>query len=401
MDTVKIVSWYEKQVLKMSLNEFVRKGKQIYLFFDEVQNLNSWAQELKNIIDHVSEGGLKVLATGSSSLRIKRDQYALAGRSKQIDLGPLRLREIIGIRDLGVLPCVKDKNILENWTDRNFWLDLLNYGEKHSKLIEKSFEYYSRLGGFPYCHNKNIIVEDESELAKWMVDSVIDRTIFYDLPVNSTGRSLNKEVLSQTFKQICRHTGQSLSIEKLRSEIFDLYQSEITQKDIIQALQYFEDSMLMCKIAPLEIGARRQRHGYKLCLCDHFLRQANLQEKIPISPSSLINVNEVVSTMAGHIIEGLIGYALHSIPAMDIAWFPERRNEPELDFVLTMGLKGLPIEVKYKRNRPKNGDLAGLRSFCCQKKYNAEFGLLITQEYTGPIGDNVIAIPASTFLSIL
>ena len=45
--------------------------------------------------------------------------------------------------------------------------------------------------------------------------------------------------------------------------------------------------------------------------------------------------------------------------------------------------------------------MAPLESFCGQEKYNAPFGLLITQDAAGPLGDHVIAVPARAFLSIL
>jgi hypothetical protein len=45
--------------------------------------------------------------------------------------------------------------------------------------------------------------------------------------------------------------------------------------------------------------------------------------------------------------------------------------------------------------------VAGLESFCRAKKYNAPFGLLITQQESGPIGDNVVAVPAAALLSVL
>jgi hypothetical protein len=120
-----IVKWYEKNVLCMTMNEYIRQGKKVYLFFDEIQNLKSWAPELKSIIDHVTEGGLGILATGSSSLRIKRDQDCLAGRVRQINLGPLHVSEIWGVRGLSLSPNLSDGNDLTKWTEKDFWLDMI------------------------------------------------------------------------------------------------------------------------------------------------------------------------------------------------------------------------------------------------------------------------------------
>ena len=186
-----------------------------------------------------------------------------------------------------------------------------------------------------------------------------------------------------------------------RQEINRLYHSNTSNRDILEAIHFFENSMLMASISPMEISLRNQKYGDKFCLCDHFLRESLLQTTIPLEPAELHGLSETVSTEAGHILEGIIGYQLKSTPSLDISWFPMRRDEPEVDFILTSGLKRLPIEVKYRHGKPKNGDLAGIRSFCRKEKYNAEFGLVITQEYAGPIGENVIAIPASTFLSVL
>ncbi|MGO8751340.1 MAG: hypothetical protein ACLQNE_35790 [Thermoguttaceae bacterium] len=71
-----------------------------------------------------------------------------------------------------------------------------------------------------------------------------------------------------------------------------------------------------------------------------------------------------------------------------------------MDFVLTLGLSRIPIEIKYRRGRPDGGGLAGLRSFCSQAKYNAPFGLLITQELSGALNEKIVALPAYALLSV-
>src|SRR5207237_3312389 len=105
------------------------------------------------------------------------------------------------------------------------------------------------------------------------------------------------------------------------------------------------------------------------------------------------------STLAGHIVESVIGFYLKGIAGIDVSWFPERHGEPEIDFVLTIGTARLPIEVKYTR-RLKPKDLRGLEAFCRQPKYNAPFGLLITQQTAGPVSNCVIAVPAYAFLAL-
>ncbi|MGH9749934.1 MAG: energy transducer TonB, partial [Candidatus Polarisedimenticolia bacterium] len=53
--------------------------------------------------------------------------------------------------------------------------------------------------------------------------------------------------------------------------------------------------------------------------------------------------------LAGHLAESVVGAYLAGIPPLDLAHFPERPTEPEIDFALTIGLKRIPLEVKYRR----------------------------------------------------
>ena len=159
--------------------------------------------------------------------------------------------------------------------------------------------------------------------------------------------------------------------------------------------------MLVHRVDPLEATLKKQSNGPKLCLCDHFVREAWLQERVPLTAEELAGVPQTVSTLAGHIMESVLVYFLKGIPGLEVSWFPERGDEPEVDYVLTIGLKRIPIEVKYTRGKATRKDVKGLESFCRIGKYNAPFGLLITQQESGPIGDNVLAVPAAALLSVL
>ena len=105
-------------------------------------------------------------------------------------------------------------------------------------------------------------------------------------------------------------------------------------------------------------------------------------------------------TLAGHLIESVIGYYLTGISGLDISWFPERTQVPEVDFVITVGLSRIPLEVKY-RHRPVNEqDLRGVRSFCAQTKYNAPLGLIVTLDEFRFIDDQIVVLPAYALLAM-
>jgi len=84
---------------------------------------------------------------------------------------------------------------------------------------------------------------------------------------------------------------------------------------------------------------------------------------------------------------------------MDIAHFPERGAEPEVDFVITVGEKRIPIEVKYRHQIDPHRDTIGIRSFLEKTVYNAPFGILVTMSDDATISDpRIIAIPLRSLL---
>ena len=49
-----------------------------------------------------------------------------------------------------------------------------------------------------------------------------------------------------------------------------------------------------------------------------------------------------------------------------------------MDFVLTVGEKRIPLEVKYRRRIDEHRDTLGLRAFLEKTHYNAPFAVLVT-----------------------
>jgi predicted AAA+ superfamily ATPase len=392
---VSIVKWFEKNVLQSSINAHARQGKPVYLLFDEVQNLDHWTSQIKSLVDHVSA---RILVTGSSSLRMAESPDSLAGRAAWIELGPLRLREIAGLRDISLNAKCCGADILENWGRREFWTDLARLAAHPPHGIADAFAYFSERGGFPTCHSNP--KELKSVLKDGIFSSVIQHTIEHDNPLARRRRPpVDRAVLRHAFRMVCRYAGQAVRPDTIAQEISDVYGTPVTPTTITKAVDFFADSMLIRRIEPLEFSAKRQKQPAKLCLCDHFLREALLGEQIPLTSQALRKTQSPVQTLAGHIVESVLGYTLESVPGLEVNWFPQRKGEPEVDFVVTVGLQRIPIEVKYTHGRPKAEDWAGIETFCRQPKYDAPFGLLITQNTAGELGEHTIAIPLPILLA--
>ena len=96
--------------------------------------------------------------------------------------------------------------------------------------------------------------------------------------------------------------------------------------------------------------------------------------------------------------ESIIGYFFRSLSGLDVAHFPVRGAEPEVDFVLTIGVQRIPVEVKYRRHIDAR-DLVGLRAFMEKPHYNAPFGILVTLTDEAVSDDpRIVSLPLSTLL---
>jgi predicted AAA+ superfamily ATPase len=388
-----IVRWFEQHVLKRTLNKAAQEGRPAYLLFDEVQNLHDWSVQLKILADNADA---RIVVTGSSALRIAKGKENLAGRMDTIELGPLRLWEVAGIRGIrGLEPYAADAP-LEEWKKREFWLGLVDHGKRMAKPRDEAFRYFSRLGGYPLCHDTTETEEDR--LRQQVIAGVINKTIESDPEHRRRAAPLDPAFVREVFRMVCRYAGQTVAPKRIGDELHQLLQSPVPNAKVTEAEQFLADSLLIHCIPPLEMLAKKQGHPAKLCVCDHFVRNGVLQETISLDPDALKNCDEAVATQAGHLVESVLGYFLKGIPGVELSWFPERTKEPEIDLVLTIGTSRIPVEVKYRRAGTDAAARAGIDSFCGKPAYAATFGIIVTQMTEGPIGDNAIAVPASTFL---
>lgn len=146
---------------------------------------------------------------------------------------------------------------------------------------------------------------------------------------------------------------------------------------VLSYLHFLNNTLLIRLIQPLEIRLKRRKGHPRICLCDHSLRASWLQEVIPITVAGL-RAAPHLHDLAGHLAESIVGYFLGTIPGLDLAWFPERGEEPEVDFVLTVGEHRILLEVKYRLQIDGHRDTLGLRAFLEKTVYNAPFGILVT-----------------------
>jgi predicted AAA+ superfamily ATPase len=336
-----------------------------------------------------------MLITGSSSLRIEAGRDSLAGRISTVDLGPLSTREIAELR-FGVQTKPIWENGLNEISTPDFWRQAVVMCRKQAALRRKAFAAFSERGAYPVAHERK--AEPWSEIADYLNETVIQRAIQHDLCSGARGQKRDEKLLEEVFRLCCRYAGQAPGQNVFVPEIHQALSGSVGWGRILNYLRFLDKTMLIRLIRPLEIRLKRQQFPPKICLCDHSLRVSWLQEIVPLDPVGLAKEPHL-SDLAGRLAESALGYFLASIPNLDVAYFPARPAEPEVDFVMTLGTKRIPIEVKYRKHIDGHQDTLGLRAFLEKSVYNAPFGLLVTLEDDVEVLDpRIIPISLSSLL---
>lgn len=367
-----IAWWYQQNILGQSFNAAGNTGTPAYIFFDEVQTLDAWAPQLKTLVD---THPVRVLATGSSSLRIEAGRDSLAGRITTLDVGPLLLREIAAMRYGDPGPSGWPAKRLDALASQEFWQEAAQQGRRDAGLRDRAFAAFSEHGAYPVAHSREGVPWEE--IADHLNEAVIKRALQHDLLLGPRGQRRDERLLEEVFRICCRYAGQAPGASAFVPPIQWALGDPVTWVKVQNYLRYLDDSMLIRLIRPLEMRLKRQASPAKICLCDHALRASWLQETIPLHPAALA-ADPQVADLAGHIAESALGYFFATLPNVDVAWYPAREPEPEVDFVLTVGLKHIPVEVKYRGRIRSHEDTEGLRYFLEKAAYNAPFGVLVT-----------------------
>jgi hypothetical protein len=383
-----LVNWFENRILGSTLNEAAKRGEPAYLFFDEVQNLADWAPQVKSLVDLHT---VRVVITGSSALRIEAGRDSLAGRISTIDLGTLLLREIAAFVGGGTPAPVLQDNGYGRLTDAEFWRGVGAHGVANREARDRAFKAFSDRGGYPLVHRHPS--SPWEDLAQQLNENVIKRVIQHDLRMGERGRKRDEQLLEGLFRMACRYAGQAPTTAKFAAELRDALGANIGPQRILSYLRFLDGALLVRLVKPLELRLKRQKGASKICLVDHGLRASWLQEIVPLDPEELQRQAHLAD-IAGHIAESVVGSFLGETPGLDLAHFPERGAEPEVDFVATVGEYRIPIEVKYRRRVDPHRDTIGLRAFVEKSAYNAPFGILVTMDDDVDVHDRRI-VPVS------
>ncbi len=303
---------------------------EIYLFFDEIQELNGWEKYVRRLYDTVSK---KIFLTGSNAKMLSQEiATSLRGRSLSFEIMPLSFYEFLTFKDIDP----KDR-----------------YSTRNRARIENSFAEYLVWGGYPE------LVEIETHFKPDVLQEYFNVMLYRDLLdryeirdafvlkylIKRLIASFTKEFSVNKFYNDLKSRGVKISknsIYRLIEQIFSVY--------MVTAVEKYDPSLV-----------KREMSNRKIYLYDNGFASATRFS---------------FSEDRGQLLENLVFTKLRK-DAEDIHFL---KNGYECDFVISTGVEQpIPVQVVETLHQENlNRELKGLEK--ARQRLKSEEGLLIIRE---------------------
>ena len=326
-----IAGYLKNQGLLYIIQEYLNYQKKdfsqpLFVFIDEIQDINQWEIQLKNIFD--LKKNIKIVISGSSAARMKKDSLKkLVGRIIFFEIHPLSFSEFV---------LFKEKINIEDKLDFSKIKEFVGNKIDHQNILKRNFNEYLEFGGYPRIVleesvlNKEKILRDYLDLIlKRDISSVfcIEHMADFEGMLKFLAQNISGRI---SFFRISKETG--LKIETVKKYYFYLQQSFLAFH-----AEYYKTTL------------KKTRHPYKFYFSDSGIRNFLIGE-FGLEPSK---------TKLGFLAENFIAQRFQKAGTL---FYSEDKNKNEIDFIVQEKNKLIPVEVKFK-NEIKESDLSGLASF--------------------------------------
>jgi predicted AAA+ superfamily ATPase len=307
--------------------------KEVYFFFDEIQNIDGWEKFVRRIYDNYSKNIF--ITSSNSKLLSKEIATALRGRTIKYEVYPLSFKEFLRFKKI-------------NFTERDF------YSINKRAVLKKFFNEFLMYGGFPevvFIEDKNIKIKILQEYYEVMLfKDIIER---YNIK--------NIHILKYFIKRIVENISKPLSINniynELKSQGYKISKDSLYQYlDILEAV-YF--TILIKKFSK------------------SILKSELSQKKAYLIDNGLVNaLTFAFKENFGTLLENLTAKEFKN-REYNIFYFKDKK---ECDFIIEKEGNFLPIQVSYTLldNKTKEREIKGLLE--AMNYLNLEKGMILTHE---------------------
>lgn len=290
------------------------KGKGIYFFFDEIQNIKNWEVFVRRLNDTEKAN---ILVTGSSSKLLSKEiATALRGRTLTFQLFPLSFKEFLRFKKIE----------LENDFE---------YSSARFK-IKKAFEEYLDFGGFP-----EVALEEQNTLKHKILNNYFEMFVYRDLVERFSVR--NTVLLKNIVKFLITNLSTVFSINAYYRAVSK--EMAVGKDTILEYVSYLEDINLIYLLPVFSYSVKKQQLNPKKAYCvDNGLRNA---------------VAFKFSKDEGRLAENIVFIELKRREKEIFYW----KNKNEVDFIIKNKDSSLEaINISYS-NEINEREIKGLKEF--------------------------------------
>ncbi|MBN2210345.1 MAG: ATP-binding protein [Sedimentisphaerales bacterium] len=290
------------------------------VFIDEFQYIANASKIFKAIVD--SPQKVKIVGSGSSSLEIhKHLKESLAGRRFLFQIYPLQ------------------------------------YSEIKAAANDYPFDDYLCYGGMPALTHT-----DQKPRQQQILMELLSSYILKD--IKSLVREENIKAFNHLLYLLAEHQGSTISVHSLASQV------NMSSKAVNHYLDILEETYVNFRVYSFSGNLGNElRKSTKTYLYDLGVRNAVLKDFSPVSER----------TDKGILLESFVFLKLKAslLPNMEIRFWRTKEGD-EVDFVLMINRKPVPIEVKSRIN---SGEIPrGLRKFL--SRYKAKTAFIVNETVT-------------------
>lgn len=352
-DRIVYINFEDDRILPMNFKELYNineayyelypqnKDKGIYLFFDEIQNVDSWELYIRRIYDKEL---VRIFITGSNSKLLSKEiATSLRGRTLNFDIFPLSFKEFLRFNSVAF-----NKDIA--------------YSKKRFDIKNK-FEKYLSLGGFPE------VALEKNNLEHDILNSYYEMVIYRDLAERFNIRNIG--LLKVLTKFLLTNLSNMFSVNSYYNTLKET--SSVGKETVFEYLSYLEYANVIFLVPLFDYSLKKQQVNPRKIYCiDNGLRNA---------------VSFKFSGDEGRLAENLVFVELKRRKKEIYYW----KNKGEVDFIIKSDEQDLTaINVAYTDEINKR-ETNSLLEF--KKKFNKAKKLIVLTKDTEKKENNIKFIP--------
>jgi predicted AAA+ superfamily ATPase len=343
-------------------------GRQLWVFFDEIQYVKDWEIHLKSLVDSFRHVRFVASGSAAAALRMKSRESG-AGRFSDFVLPPLTFAEYLDFAGLAaglVVEAERSGSAAPSWHAPDI------------TALNGAFVDYLNYGGFPEAVMNPAVRENP---ARFLRQDIVEKVLLKDLP--SLYGIADTQELNRFFNVLAYNTGDEVSPETLSKH------SGIGKQKIVDYLEYLEAAFLIRRVHRVDDNARRLQRArtFKIYLTNPSIRAALFGYVDAEDPA--------IGTLAETAVWSQWLHSTGIVQSLHYARWKQGRSDLEVDLVSVDARTQSPrflVEIKWSdRCYDDWGELRGLRELA-RRHALARRPLVTTRTATGIGRDNGVEI---------